>query len=74
VNALFNQIALQFRNCSEHRENEGKSLGRPKRIFGRQKARILLQTMSIRQAARQLGVSRGVVERELANSYNLSAD
>ena len=71
MNALFNQIALQFRNCSEHRENEGKSLGRPKRIFDRQKARILLQTMSIRQ---QLGVSRGVVERELANSYNLSAD
>ena len=44
---------------------EGKQLGRPKRIFDREKARTLLQTMSVREAARQLGVSRGVVERAL---------
>jgi DNA invertase Pin-like site-specific DNA recombinase len=42
---------------------EGKRLGRPKRIFDREKARTLLLTMSVRQAARQLGVSRGVIER-----------
>ena len=46
---------------------QGKSLGRPKRIFDREKAHTLLQTMSIRQVARQLGVSRGVVERALSS-------
>src|SRR5206468_7795786 len=46
---------------------EGKRLGRPKRIFDSDKARVLAQTMSIRQAARQLGVSRGVIERSLRN-------
>jgi DNA invertase Pin-like site-specific DNA recombinase len=45
----------------------GKQLGRPKRIFDREKARSLLQTMSVREAARQLGVSRGVVERALSS-------
>src|SRR5262245_27057475 len=45
---------------------QGKQLGRPKRIFDREKARILVQTMSIREAARQLGVSRGVIERALS--------
>lgn len=44
---------------------EGKSLGRPKRIFDREKARTMLGTMSAREVARQLGVSRGVVERAL---------
>jgi putative DNA-invertase from lambdoid prophage Rac len=47
--------------------NEGKQLGRPKRIFDREKARMMLQGMSIREVARQLGVSRGVVERALSN-------
>ena len=43
---------------------QGKQLGRPnKRIFDKERARVLAQTMSIRQAAQQLGVSRGVVER-----------
>jgi DNA invertase Pin-like site-specific DNA recombinase len=42
---------------------EGKQLGRPKRLFDREKARTLLQSMSVREVARQLGVSRGVVER-----------
>jgi DNA invertase Pin-like site-specific DNA recombinase len=42
---------------------QGKSLGRPKRIFDRERALGLLESMSIREAARQLGVSRGVVER-----------
>ena len=42
---------------------EGKRLGRPKRIFDREKARTMLQSMSTREVARQLGVSRGVVER-----------
>jgi DNA invertase Pin-like site-specific DNA recombinase len=43
--------------------NQGKALGRPKRIFDREKARTMLQSMSVREVARQLGVSRGVVER-----------
>src|SRR5437868_14876531 len=44
---------------------EGKQLGRPKRIFDREKARIMLHSMSVREVARQLGVSRGVVERSI---------
>ena len=42
---------------------QGKRLGRPTRIFDRVKARTMLQTMSLRKVARQLGVSRGVIER-----------
>jgi DNA invertase Pin-like site-specific DNA recombinase len=45
---------------------EGKQLGRPKRIFDREKAQAMLETMSVREAARHLGVSRGVVERGLS--------
>jgi DNA invertase Pin-like site-specific DNA recombinase len=45
---------------------EGKSLGRPKRIFDRERALTMLQTMSVREAARHLGVSRGVIERALS--------
>jgi putative DNA-invertase from lambdoid prophage Rac len=45
---------------------QGKQLGRPKRIFDKEKARLLAQTMSLREAARQLGVSRGVVERAVS--------
>jgi hypothetical protein len=41
---------------------EGKQLGRPKRIYDQDKARTMLQTMSAREVARQLGVSRGVIE------------
>lgn len=44
----------------------GKRLGRPKRIFDREKARTLVQTMSVRQAARHLGISRGVIGRGLS--------
>jgi putative DNA-invertase from lambdoid prophage Rac len=47
---------------------QGKSLGRPKRILDKEKARVLVQTMSVRQAARELGVSRGVVERAVSES------
>jgi DNA invertase Pin-like site-specific DNA recombinase len=47
---------------------QGKQLGRPKRIFDRERARTMLQTMSAREVARQLGVSRGVVERGVAIS------
>src|SRR5215831_3193598 len=47
---------------------QGKQLGRPKRIFDREKAITLAQTMSMRQTAQQLGVSRGVVERALSHS------
>jgi DNA invertase Pin-like site-specific DNA recombinase len=47
---------------------QGKRLGRPKRIFDREKARLLAETKSLREVARQLGVSRGVVERALLNS------
>src|SRR5436309_6894714 len=46
---------------------QGKRLGRPKRIFDREKARTMLATMSAREVARQLGVSRGVVERVLSH-------
>src|SRR5438093_13296707 len=53
---------------------EGKQLGRPKRIFDREKASILLQSASVREAARQLGVSRGVVERALATPASVPAD
>jgi DNA invertase Pin-like site-specific DNA recombinase len=42
---------------------QGKQLGRPKRIFDREKARVMLRSMSVREVARRLGVSRGVVER-----------
>ena len=45
---------------------QGKQLGRPKRIFDREKAQMLIRTMSIREAARRLGVSRGVIERALS--------
>jgi DNA invertase Pin-like site-specific DNA recombinase len=45
---------------------QGKQLGRPKRIFDREKARMLVQMTSVREAARQLGVSRGVIERALS--------
>jgi DNA invertase Pin-like site-specific DNA recombinase len=41
---------------------QGKSLGRPKRIFDRERARMLLQTRSVREVARELGVSRGVIK------------
>src|SRR5205823_2021763 len=34
---------------------QGKALGRPKRIFDHEKARTMLQSMSIREDARQLG-------------------
>jgi DNA invertase Pin-like site-specific DNA recombinase len=47
---------------------EGKQLGRPKRIFDKEKACLLAETMSIRQVACQLGVSRGVLERALSGS------
>src|SRR5262249_45532880 len=46
---------------------QGKALGRPKRIFDREMARMMLQSMSVREVARQLGVSRGVVERAQSN-------
>jgi len=45
---------------------QGKQLGRPKRIFDREKARLLVLKTSVREAARQLGVSRGVIERALS--------
>lgn len=45
---------------------QGKSLGRPKRIFDRERARALAASgMSARQMAKELGVSRGVIERAL---------
>src|SRR4030095_3738026 len=46
---------------------QGKQLGRPKRIFDKDKARAMLKTMSVREVARLLGVSRGVIERALSN-------
>lgn len=47
---------------------EGKQLGRPRRIFDREKARTMLKSMSAREVARQLGVSRGVVERAITKT------
>jgi DNA invertase Pin-like site-specific DNA recombinase len=44
---------------------QGKQLGRPKRIFDRDMAWLMLKTMSVRQVARTLRVSRGVLERAL---------
>src|SRR5262244_2213766 len=44
---------------------QGKQLGRPKRIFDREKASTMLQSMSVREVAQQLGVSRGVIVRDL---------
>jgi len=49
---------------------QGKRLGRPKRVFDREKARTMLKCMSVREVARQLGVSRGVVERACAVDVN----
>src|SRR5246500_3955459 len=51
---------------------QGKQLGRPKRIFDREKARTMLQSMSIREVARRLGVSRGVVERALSQPQRVA--
>jgi DNA invertase Pin-like site-specific DNA recombinase len=47
---------------------QGKQLGRPKRSFDREKAIAMAQSMSVRQVARKLGVSRGVIERALSRS------
>jgi DNA invertase Pin-like site-specific DNA recombinase len=47
---------------------QGKQLGRPKRIFDKEKAETMVLTMSVRKVARHLGVSRGVVERALFES------
>src|SRR5262244_2276940 len=46
---------------------QGKRLDRPKRVFDREKARMMVKSMSVREVARQLGVSRGVVERAQSN-------
>jgi len=45
----------------------GKQLGRPRRIFDRERALAMLQSMSAREVARQLGVSRGVLNRITGN-------
>jgi DNA invertase Pin-like site-specific DNA recombinase len=44
-------------------KKQGKQLGRPKRAFDRERARTMLQTMSAREVARRMGISRGVVDR-----------
>src|SRR5215471_14775367 len=49
-------------------KKQGKQLGRPMRVFDREKARRMLQSMSVREVARQLGVSRGVVVRAINGS------
>jgi DNA invertase Pin-like site-specific DNA recombinase len=48
----------------------GKQLGRPRRVFDREKAREMAQAMSAREIARQLGVSRGVVKRALLHEIS----
>ena len=47
---------------------QAKQLGGPKRILDKEKAQTVVLTMSVRQVARQLGVSRGVLERALSES------
>src|SRR5262249_4348739 len=42
---------------------QGKRLGRPKRIFDREKAQAMLESMSVREVARALEVSRGDIVR-----------
>jgi len=53
---------------AEAPDHKGKQLGRTKRIFDKEKAQTMVLTMSVRQAARQLGVSRGVLERAMSES------
>ena len=43
----------------ERARKQGKRLGQPNRIFDREKALMLLQTMSRPEVARQLGQPRG---------------
>jgi len=52
---------------------QGKQLGRPKRLFDHERAQSMLQTMSAREVARQLGVSRGVIHRVQAGTWNLTS-
>jgi DNA invertase Pin-like site-specific DNA recombinase len=61
-----NLIKERVRMGLSRARKQGKQLGRPKRIFDREQARTMLQTMSIREVARQLGVSCGVIERVLS--------
>ena len=50
----------------ERARKQEKQLGRPKRIFDRERARAMAASgMSARQMAKQVGVSRGVIERAL---------
>src|SRR5215813_12632343 len=61
-NVIKERVQMGISRARRH----GKQLGRPKRIFDRERARMLVQTMSIREAARRLGVSRGVIEWALS--------
>ena len=65
---LGKMIFTVLRAVAELERKEGKQLGRPRRILDKEKARLLVQTTSIRQVASQLGVSRGVVERAMAET------
>jgi len=47
---------------------QGKRLGRPRRVFDQEKAKAMLESMSVREVARALGVSRGVIERTVSKS------
>src|SRR5262249_31202572 len=49
---------------------QGKQLGRPKRVFDGEKPQIMLQSMSVREVARKLQVSRGVIERGITIAAN----
>jgi putative DNA-invertase from lambdoid prophage Rac len=71
---LLGAVAELERNLIKERVHMGisrarkqrKRLGRPKRIFDRERARAMAASgMSARQVAKQLGVSRGVIERAL---------
>ena len=53
---------------------QGKRLGRPKRVFDRERAQTMLQSMSVREVARTLGVSRGVVERALFGDQTMKVN
>jgi DNA invertase Pin-like site-specific DNA recombinase len=44
---------------------QGKTFGRPRAVFDRERARVMAQTMSVRAIAKRLGVSKSLIARAL---------
>jgi len=58
------RIRAGIEYARQHGSRSGKPIGRPRRVFDRQKvAELRQQGLSVRQIARRLGVSRGTVFR-----------